>query len=55
MDTPIDIKIKMEKLKKKWPEPPIKFSDQYWRYRADRSLYIYLKDQLASLNRKKDN
>ena len=51
MDTQIEIKIKMEKLKNKWPEPPPYQSDKWWRYRADQSYYVALRDQLASLNK----
>jgi hypothetical protein len=53
MNTPIEIKLRMEELKNKWPEPPVKNSAEWWRYRADQSLYITLRSKLASLNKTK--
>jgi hypothetical protein len=52
MDTPIEIKLRMEELKNKWPEPPVKFSDKWWRYRADQSMYLTLKSKLASFSKR---
>ena len=39
---------RMEELKNKWPEPPVKNSDKWWRYRADQSLWWTLHSKINS-------
>lgn len=43
----------MKALVTKWKgNKPERNSDIWWRYRADQSLYIFLKSKLDSLNKK---
>jgi hypothetical protein len=44
-------KDKMQELKDKWPEPPPYQSDKWWRYRADQSYYVALRDELKRRKR----
>lgn len=50
------IKEKMQELVNKWKgkETPLKFTNEYWRYRADQNLYLVYKDKLASLAKNSD-
>lgn len=42
------LKEEMAKLKAKWPTPPVKFTKEWWRYRADRCLWLTYKQKLNS-------
>ena len=47
MDTELEILIKIKKLTDKWKgKEPVKYSSEYWRYRADQLYYLSLKRQL---------
>jgi hypothetical protein len=47
------IQEKMAGLANKWKDKvPEKFSTEWWRYRGDQSLYVWLKAKLAKLKKK---
>jgi hypothetical protein len=44
-----EIKQKMLDLELKWKDnKPVKFSNEYWHYRADQNLWLALKEKLNS-------
>jgi hypothetical protein len=54
MDTVIELQTKINNLIKKWKDKvPEKNTNEWWRYRADQSLYVFLKSKLDSLTKKK--
>ena len=44
----LDLQEKMAKLKAKWPKPPDKLSSEYFKYRADRCLWLSYNQKLNS-------
>ena len=53
MNTPLEIQSEMAKLVEKWKDKvPEKNTNIWWRYRADQSLYVFLRSKLASLSQK---